>query len=65
MLLGLFLNKKLFELLVTNRWGEQWSLPLAELVIIVGIVVCSVILAIRGPIRKIRELSIVETINAQ
>ncbi len=64
-LLGLFLNKKLFELLVTNRWGEQWSLPLAELVIIVGIVVCSVILAIRGPIRKIRELSIVETINAQ
>lgn len=64
-LLGLFLNKKLFELLVTGRWGEQWSLPLAELVIIVGIVVLSVVLAIRGPIRKIHEMSIVETINAE
>lgn len=64
-LLGLFLNKKLFELLVTGRWGEQWSLPLAELVIIVGIVVLSVVLAIRGPIRKIHEMSIVETISAE
>lgn len=64
-LLGLFLNKKLFELLVTGRWGEQWSLPLVELVIIIGIVVLSVVLAIRGPLRKIREMSIVETINAE
>ena len=63
--LGLALNKKLFEILVSYRWGEPWSLPGAELGIIIGIVMISVILAIRGPIRKIREMSIVDTLNAQ
>lgn len=63
--LGLVLNKKLFEILVSYRWGEPWSLPTAELGIIIGIVMISVILAIRGPIRKIREMSIVDTLNAQ
>ena len=63
--LGLALNKKLFEFLVSYRWGEPWSLPTTELCIIIGIVVISVILAIRGPIRKIREMSIVDTLNAQ
>lgn len=63
--LGLALNKKLFEILVSYRWGEPWSLPAAELGIIIGIVMISVILAIRGPIRKIREMSIVDTLNAQ
>ncbi|MDE6387754.1 MAG: FtsX-like permease family protein [Lachnospiraceae bacterium] len=63
--LGLLLNKKLFELLVTARWSETWSLPFAELGIIVGIVIFSVILAVRGPIRKIRGMSIIETLNVQ
>lgn len=63
--LGLALNKKLFEILVSYRWGEPWSLPTAELGIIIGIVMISVILAIHGPIRKIREMSIVDTLNAQ
>lgn len=63
--LGLALNRKLFEILVSYRWGEPWSLPTAELGIIIGIVMISVILAIHGPIRKIREMSIVDTLNAQ
>lgn len=63
--LGLALNKKLFEILVSYRWSEPWSLPTTELVIIIGIVIISVILAIHGPIRKIREMSIVDTLNAQ
>lgn len=33
-ILGLLLNKKLFETLVTYRWNEPWSLPAAELCII-------------------------------
>lgn len=63
-LLGLLLNSKLFELLVTGRWGEPWSIPLAELGIITGIVILSVILAIRGPVRKIHTMSIVDTLHA-
>ncbi len=61
---GLLLNKKLFEILVSSRWGEPWSLPLSELAIILGIAALSVLLSVRGPIRKIRSMSIVDTINA-
>lgn len=64
-ILGLLLNKKLFEYLVTYRWGEPWSLPVSELGVILGIVVLSVLLAVRAPIRKIHAMSIVDTINAQ
>lgn len=63
--LGLLLNKKLFEFLVTYRWSEPWSLPVSELCIILGIVVLAVLLAVRGPIRKIHTMSIVDTMNAQ
>ncbi|MDE6619987.1 MAG: ABC transporter permease [Lachnospiraceae bacterium] len=63
--LGLLLNKKLFESLVTYRWSEPWSLPVSELCIILGIVVLAVLLAVRGPIRKIHTMSIVDTMNAQ
>ena len=63
--LGLFLNSKLYESLVAVRWGDPWKIPLAELGIITGIVIVSVVLAIRSPIRKIRSLSIVDTLNAQ
>ena len=65
MILGLLLNKKLFEFLVTYRWGEPWSLPFSELGIILGIVVLAVLLAVRAPIQKIHAMSIVDTINAQ
>ncbi len=64
-ILGLVLNRKLFEFLVTYRWDEPWSLPVSELCIILGIVVLSVFLAVRGPIQKIHTMSIVDTINAQ
>lgn len=64
-ILGLLFNKKLFEFLVTYRWNEPWSIPYTELCIIIAIVILSVILAIHGPFKKIREMSIVETINAQ
>ncbi|MCM1124727.1 MAG: FtsX-like permease family protein [Eubacterium sp.] len=63
--LGLVLNKMLFQFLVSQRWGEPWSLPVAELGMVVGIVMISVILAVRGPIKKIREMSIVDTLNAR
>ncbi|MCM1267574.1 MAG: FtsX-like permease family protein [Bacteroidales bacterium] len=65
MALGLFLNKKMFEILVTRRWGESWSLPGTELAVIAGIMVFSVILAIRTPTKKLREMSITETLHAQ
>lgn len=62
-MIGVMLNKLLFNWLVYFRWGEYWTLPLAELGIIIGIVVLSVIMAIHAPIDKIHKMSIVDTIN--
>lgn len=63
--IGLFLNKLLYEKLVTYHWGEQWSVPFPEIGIIITIVILSVILAVQGPAKRIRNMSIVDTISAQ
>lgn len=62
-IIGLFLNKKLYETLVTYRWNDPWQLPIAELCIILILVILAVILAIYSPVKKLRAMSIVETIS--
>ena len=64
-ILGLAFHRFLFEHLVSVRWSEPWSFPLAELCVIIVIVALSVMLAMRNPLRKIREMSIVETLYAE
>lgn len=63
--LGLICHKLLFGLLISSNWGEAWTIPFVELGIILLIVVLSVILAVYGPIKRIRKMSIVDTISAQ
>ena len=62
--LGIVCNKILFSKLIAYRWGDAWSVPLVELGIIIVVVVIAVILAVRNPIRKMKEISIVDTISA-
>ena len=62
--LGLLANNVLFRLLISYRWGDAWTVPLPELGIILLTVLFSVLVAVRGPIRKIRRMSIVDTISA-
>lgn len=64
-ILGLLCNKILFDKLVGFNWGDPWNIPVVELAVIIAVVVIAVILAIRGPIKKIRDMSIVDTISAQ
>lgn len=63
--LGLFCNKLLFGMLISYRWGDAWTPPLPEVAVILLIVISSVILAVHGPIKRIRNMSIVDTISAQ
>ena len=63
--LGLFCNKLLFEMLIGYKWGDAWTIPFSELAIILVIVVISVILAVHEPIKRIRNMSIVDMISAQ
>lgn len=62
---GMICNKLLFNLLISSKWGEAWAPPFAELGIILLIVIFSVVLAVYGPIQKIHQMSIVDTISAQ
>lgn len=64
-LLGLPLNRALYENLVTSRWGTPWYLPLGSLITIVLVVIFSAVLAVRGPAKRIRGMSIVDTIGAE
>lgn len=62
-LAGLPLNWYLFHSIVTSRWGEVWSIPGLELAVIVGVMLGSVCLAVMGPARQIRGMTVVDTIN--
>ena len=64
-LAGLPLNRLLFSALVTERWGDAWELPGRELLIILAVMACAVCLAVRGPAKQIRRMSVVETIGTQ
>lgn len=64
-ILGLLSNKVLFETLISYKWGDTWTIPLKELSIILLIVVLSAIVAVYGPIKRIHNMSIVDTISAQ
>lgn len=64
-ILGMLCNKFLFDKLIGFHWGDSWSIPIVELAVIIFVVVVAVLLAIRGPVQKIRKMSIVDTISAQ
>ena len=63
--LGLPVHWFLYSNLVTSHWGDPWYLPVLPLCLIAAFVVASALLAVRGPARRIRQLSVVETIGAQ
>ena len=63
--LGLPLNKMMFRFLIAGKWGTGWQLPAASLLLIVLLCFGSAALAIRRPIKKIGNLSIVDTIKLQ
>lgn len=64
-LAGLLLNRFMFHTIVTNKWGEAWSLPGWEMVVIVFVMLASVCLAVLNPARQIKRMTVVETISRE
>lgn len=64
-IIGIPINKLLFEGLVTFRWGDAWTLPITAMILIILTVGTSTILAVIGPTRRIREMTIVDTIRGE
>lgn len=61
--LGLPLHRFLYGQMITARWGDGWRLPLGLLALILLIMVLSSAVAVIGPVRRIKKLSVVETIG--
>lgn len=62
---GIPVNKVLFNSLITYHWGTQWTLPVKGIITIVLLVLLSSAIAVYGPSRRIKGMSVVETIRAQ
>ncbi|RVU55487.1 ABC transporter permease [Anaerosphaera multitolerans] len=63
-LIGIPLNRFIFNGMVTSYWGAQWTVPIFEIVIILVLVIVTSIIAVYSPTKRIKNMSIVETIRS-
>lgn len=63
--LGLPLNRLCFEKLITFRWGTEWRFPLMQLCVMIAVIFCSLAFAVYSPAKRIRDLSVVDTISGR
>lgn len=61
---GIPLNQFCFDKMITFRWGTEWYFPVVPFCVIVAVVLCSMVFAVYGPAKKIREMSVVDTISS-
>ena len=61
---GLLLNWKIFGLLVTDRWGDPWYVPVSAIAVILAVMTAAAVAAVKIPARQIREMSVADTISA-
>ena len=64
-ILGLPLNKMMFQFLIAEKWGTGWQVPVTSLLLIVLLCFASAAIAIRRPIKQISKMAIVDTIKLQ
>lgn len=60
---GVPLNWFCFKKLITLRWGTEWYFPKEPLCVIGVLVLGALALAIYGPAKRIRNMSVVDTIS--
>ena len=60
---GLPLNKAFFETMVTSHFGEPWTFPVSAIAIIFVLVTVSCIAAVYSPSKRIKNMTITDTIN--
>ncbi len=61
-MLGLPLHRFLWNMLIFNRWLDPWKFPVVELTLILVLVAVTCVLAVRGPVKRIASMSIVDVI---
>jgi len=64
-LLGVYVHRLLFLSMITKRWGDEWNAPLLLLLTVAAVVILSAYMEVYQPTKRIRDLSIVDTIDAE
>lgn len=62
---GLSMHYLITKKLIIDHFGGEWSVPFAGIAIVLAIVALSVIAAVRAPSKRIKIMSITDTINEQ
>ncbi|QQK07024.1 ABC transporter permease [Miniphocaeibacter halophilus] len=62
-LIGVPINKFLFNKLITTQWGTAWTIPIYSIFIIVFIIIVSILLSIYGPKKRIYNMTIAKESN--
>lgn len=61
---GIPVHRFLFETLITSKWGDSWKFPIVQTGIILTVLVFSIMLSVAGPARRIRKMSVTDTIGS-
>ena len=62
--IGLLISKFLYDILITPHFPYAvWSIPVVSLIVILIFVIGASILAVHNPTRRIKNISVTETIN--
>lgn len=61
---GLPIARYFYVSFITNHWGTPWKVPVVALLIIVGLTICSAAVAVHRPAKRIKEMTITDTIHS-
>ena len=61
---GLPLHAWFYRATISNYWGIAWQIPWPQLLIIIGVVLCSAFVAARGPDRRIMSRPVTEAVGS-
>ena len=62
--IGLPVNRFFYTKFITNYWGTPWYIPGVALSIIIGLTLLSAAFSVYRPAKRIREMTITDTIHA-
>ena len=63
MILGVPLHRFAWQNLIFNQWNDPWRSPVTALIVIIALVIISCILAVRKPLKRIENMSVVNVIS--
>ena len=61
--LGLLLHYFIYKKIIITHFGGAWSFPLIPMAVIIGLILISCVLAVYAPAKRMKNISVTETIN--